>query len=259
MLTIKRLSDHGELIYFLVRSELVTRYKQTFLGPAWVILEPIIQMIVFTLVFRRVRETDLGVAVAYPVFLYAGLLPWTYFRFGLTRTANTLVHYEAMVQRVYFPRQLLLVSEVIAAQVDFVISFGILVVLMILYSVPFRLEMLAIVPLLFGIAALIFGLALFLSIWNARYRDIRQMLPYILYVGMFLSPVVYSPNFLPPEYQWVFSLNPLTGYLTAFRAAVVGTPWSPVDLQVSVAITVVLVLAGLAYFRKNIDDAIDVL
>lgn len=260
MTQLRQLAGQWELIYYLVRSELMVRYKQTFLGPAWVVLEPLIQMVVFTVVFRRVRETDVAnITVAYPVFLYAGLLPWTYFRFTLTKSANALVTYQAMIQRVFFPRQFLLVAEVMAGLFDFGISFLILLVLMASYSVPLRPEIILIVPLLLGIAGLIFGLSLFLSILNARYRDVRQMLPYILYVLMFLSPVVYPPSFLPEEFQWLFSLNPLTGYLSGFRAAITGSAWSVGDLLLSIVITVVVLVAGLAYFRRNIDDAVDIL
>ena len=250
---------HLELILALVRSELSLRYKQTILGPAWVLLEPVLQMIVFTLVFGRIRQTEgVDITVAYPIFVYSGLLPWTYFRFVLTKASANLLTNKEVIDRVYFPREYLILSTIISGAFDYAISMLILFVLMVVYHVPFRLEILLCVPLLAGLAVLTMGVSLILCIWFARYRDVRYMVPYMIQAWMFLSPVIYPPSFLSSN-QWLLSLNPLTGYLENFRAALIGTPWQWGNLLVSLVMSVAVFAFGLVYFRKNIALAVDVL
>lgn len=253
------LNRHRELIIALVRSELSLRYKQTILGPAWVLLEPVLQMIVFTLVFGRIRQTQgVDITVAYPVFVYSGLLPWTYFRFVVTKASANLVTSKDVIDRVYFPREYLILSTIIAGVFDYAISLVILFILMVIYHVPFRWEIILCVPLLAGLAVLTMGVSLYLSILYARFRDVRYMVPYIIQAWMFLSPVIYPPSFLSSN-RWLLSINPLTGYLEAFRSALIGTPWEWGDLAISLILSVVIFIVGWVYFRKNIALAVDVL
>jgi lipopolysaccharide transport system permease protein len=253
------LNRHFELIYALVRSELSLRYKQTILGPAWVLLEPVLQMVVFTLVFGKIKQTQgVDITVAYPIFVYSGLLPWTYFRFVVTKASANLVTSKDVIDRVYFPREYLILSTIIAGVFDYAISILILFVLMVVYHVPFRLEILLCIPLLAGLAVLTMGVSFYLSILYARFRDVRYMVPYLIQAWMFLSPVIYPPTFLSSN-QWLLSINPLTGYLEAFRSAMIGTTWEFGDLAISLIMTVVIFAAGWVYFRKNIALAVDVL
>ncbi len=247
------------LIRALVRSELSLRYKQTILGPAWVLLEPVLQMIVFTLVFGKIRQTQgVEITVPYPIFVYAGLLPWTYFRFVVTKASANLINAKEIIDRVYFPREYLVLSTIIAGLFDYAISMLILFVLMVVYHVPFRPEFLLCVPLLAGLAVLTMGVSLYLSILYARFRDVRYMVPYLIQAWLFLSPVIYPPTFLSSN-RWLLSLNPLTGYLEAFRSAMIGTPWQWGDLAISVVLSALVFAAGWYYFRKNIALAVDVL
>ncbi len=253
------INRHRELIYALVRSELSLRYKQTILGPAWVLLEPVLQMVVFTLVFGRIKQTQgVDITVAYPIFVYSGLLPWTYFRFVVTKASANLVSAKDVIDRVYFPREYLVLSTIIAGVFDYAISMLILFVLMVIYHVAFRWEMILCIPLLAGLAVLTMGVSLYLSILYARFRDVRYMVPYLIQAWMFLSPVIYPPSFLSSN-RWLLSINPLTGYLEAFRSALIGTPWEWGDLGISLILSVVVFAAGWYYFRKNIALAVDVL
>jgi lipopolysaccharide transport system permease protein len=254
------IKKYRELIYFLVRSDVVTRYKQTVLGPAWVIVEPVIEMVVFTVVFGKIHETEVeNIHVAYPVFLYAGLLPWTFFRSTLTKGANSLVVNRDLVQRVFFPREILVSVHVFSGLFDFGISFLVLLALMIGFGVPIRWSILAIIPLLGGVCALVLGLSFWLSVVNARYRDVRQMVPFVLQVLMYLSPVIYPPDFLPPESQWLLALNPMTGYLEAFRSVIIGTHWEPTHVAVSMVFSGLVLLVGWWYFRHKQLTVADVL
>jgi len=253
------INRHRELITALVRSELSLRYKQTILGPAWVLLEPVLQMIVFTLVFGKIKQTQgVDITVAYPVFVYSGLLPWTYFRFVLTKASSNLVVAKDVIDRVYFPREYLILSTIIAGVFDYAISIVILFILMVIYHVPFHWEIVLCIPLLAGLAVLTMGVSLYLSILYARFRDVRYMVPYLIQAWMFLSPVIYPPSFLSSN-RWLLSINPLTGYLEAFRSALIGAPWEWGDLAISLILSVIIFIAGWGYFRKNIALAVDVL
>lgn len=257
---LQQVVQYRELIYFLVWNDVISRYKQTILGPAWAVIEPVVSMIVFSIFFGRIGETEVEqMQVAYPVFLYAGLLPWTYFRSALTKGANSLVSNSSLLQKVYFPREIIVGVPLLSGLFDYAISFVILLVMMLGFQVPLRPRMLLIVPLLLGLTILILGLALILSAINARYRDIRQAIPYMIQVWMFASPVIYPPSFISGRWQMLFRLNPLTGYLEGFRSAIIGTHWNLEDLAISIVISVLALVVGLVYFQRAQAEIVDVI
>lgn len=245
-----------ELLYFLAWRDLKVRYKQTALGVVWAVLQPLVTMFVFTLVFHRLAKIDSGAAdLPYPVFVYAGLLPWLLFQSSLTRASESIVAEARLITKVYFPRLLVPFSTVISALVDFLIAFVILLGLMWYYQVTPTWNILYL-PLFAFLAVLTaLSVGLWLTALNARYRDVRYIVPFMVRIWMFLTPVAYPSarliKQLPPDWAWLYQLNPLVGVVEGFRWALFGE--MSVDgstVLISTAVTMVLLLGGLWYFRR---------
>ena len=220
---------HRDLFYFLALRDVKLRYKQTVLGVAWVLLQPLLTTVVFTILFGRLAHVP-SQGAPYPIFALAGLLPWNFFNGAVTNSANSLVGNSNLISKVYFPRMLIPAAAVAAALVDFTVASMLLLVLMPCYGVAFMaslLMLLALTPLTV-LAAL--GVGLWLAAHNVKYRDVRYAIPFILQLWMFLTPVIYPVSFVPARWRWVILLNPLSGLIEGFRAAVFGLamPWGSV-------------------------------
>lgn len=246
---------YRELVYFLTWRDIKVRYKQAALGIAWAIIQPVVQMIIFTLIFGRLAgmKTDAGIPQNwYPVFSFAALLPWQLFQGALQRSGISLVGNANLLTKVYFPRLIIPFSAVAAGLVDFACSFLVLVGLMIYYRVPFTWNMLWLpaMILLALLAALAVGL--WLSALNVQYRDVQHMIPFLLQAWMYASPVVYSIDMIPAHGPWrlIYGLNPMTGVIQGFRWALLGS--SPPDrlMLVSIVMVFVLLVSGMYYFRR---------
>jgi lipopolysaccharide transport system permease protein len=242
-----------ELLYFLSLRDVKVRYKQTVLGIAWAVLQPLVQMVIFTLIFSRMAavKTD----TAYPVFAFAGLLGWQLFQSSLVHASDSVVSASNLLTKVYFPRLLIPLAAVVSALVDFAFSSVVLVGLMLYYRVPIGWPILCL-PLFVLMAVLA---ALSVGIWfaalNAKYRDFRYVVPFLATAWMFLSPVAYPTaafvKALPASIQWLYGLNPMVGVLDGFRWSLLGqAPASLHALAVSGAATLVLLFGGVAYFRR---------
>lgn len=244
---------YRELLYFLIWRDVKVRYKQTLLGVVWVVLQPVLTMLIFTLFFGKLAgiEQQTG-GIPYPVFVYAGLLPWSFFANAITNSGNSLVASAHLITKVYFPRLLVPASAVMAGWVDFAISFLVLVVLMIYYGVALSWTLL-ILPLLLLMATLFaLGVGAWLSALNVKYRDIRFVLPFLIQLWMFLSPVIYPPAFVPQRWRWLLTLNPLTGIIEGFRSALFSRSFNWMALGVStIVILVVLIYAAYAFKRME--------
>jgi lipopolysaccharide transport system permease protein len=242
--------EHRELLYFLVWRDVKVRYKQTVLGIAWAILQPLFGMIIFTVIFGRVAKLPSD-GLPYPLFVFAGLLPWTFFSTGVTQSGQSLVNQEHLITKVYFPRVLVPASSFGAPLVDLLLSFGLLAILMGVYGVAptWRLLALPLLVLLTLIAGL--GVGICLAALTVAYRDFRFVVPFMIQVWMFLSPVIYPVNMLPPNYRWALAINPMAGIIEAYRSSLLGTPWQPASLAASIAISVVLLALGLSVFRRT--------
>ncbi|MBN1510505.1 MAG: ABC transporter permease [Phycisphaerae bacterium] len=240
---------YRELLYFLTWRDVAVRYKQTVLGVLWAILQPFVKLVVFSVVFGRMARMD-SEGFPYPIFLYAGLLPWQFFSEALTRSSQSVVVGAHMVQKVYFPRLIIPVASVGGCLVDFAISFVLLVGLMFYYGVTPGLGFFMVVPLvaLTVIAAL--GAGILLSALSVAYRDVRYVVPFVTQVWMFLTPVIYPVRLVPSRWQWLLSLNPMSGIVDAYRSAVLGKPFAWVNLAVSAGVAVVVFAIALRYFRK---------
>jgi lipopolysaccharide transport system permease protein len=254
----RELWEHRELLYFLVWRDLKVRYKQTLLGAGWAILQPLLTMIVFSLFFGAlVRIPSDG--LPYPIFYYAGLLPWVYFAGAVTNATNTMVEHQRTITKIYFPRLLLPLSAVLSGLVDFAISFTLLIAMVVHYrTAPGRAALLLPVFLLLAVATAL-AAGLWLSALNAIYRDVRYVVPFLVQFWMFASPVVYPSSLVPARWRWLYGLNPMAGVIESFRWALTGhgQPPSPL-LAASAGAVLALLTGGLLYFQKMQETIADV-
>jgi lipopolysaccharide transport system permease protein len=242
---------YRELLYFLAWREVKVRYKQAALGAAWAIIQPLLAMIIFTLFFGRLAGIPSD-GIPYSLFCYCALVPWTYFSGVLAFAGNSLVSNSNLITKIYFPRVLLPAASAAAGLVDFVISASFLVVLMAYYRVAptWRLTM---IPLfLVGIALFTLGLSMLFAALNVRFRDVKYVLPFLIQIGLFCTPIIYPSTLVPHRFQWLLSLNPCWGLIDGFRACVLPGRSINVTLTIaSMAATVLVFITGAIYFRST--------
>ena len=247
---LKEIWDYRELLHFLTKRDIKVRYKQTVLGGLWAIIQPLFTMLVFTLFFGRLAKVPSD-GLPYPIFVYAGLLPWTYFANAVTASGNSLVGSANLITKVYFPRLMVPASAALAGLLDFFIALLVLAALMVYYQFVPGIGTL-LFPLLVALTFLCaVGVGLWLSALNVQYRDIRYAIPFLIQIWMFLSPVIYPVSLVKDKYQWLLALNPMGGLIHAYRASLLGH--QPIDwplLGLSAFMIVALFLGGLYYFRR---------
>ncbi len=250
-ISLRDLWAYRELLYFLTWRDVKVRYKQTSLGIAWAILQPFLTMLIFTLFFGKLAgiETRTG-GIPYPIFAYAGLLPWTFFSNALTNSGNSLVGSSNLITKVYFPRMIIPGAAVGAGLVDFGVAFLILGALMIYYGVALTWTILMLPALVLLTALLALGMGMWLSALNVKYRDVRFALPFLIQLWMFVSPIIYPTSFLPERYRWLLLLNPLTGIIEGFRSALFGKPINWTALGISTLVTLVVLVYSAYSFRR---------
>jgi lipopolysaccharide transport system permease protein len=249
---------YRELVYFLTWRELRVRYKQTFFGGSWAVLQPLLTMVVFTIVFSRLINVS-SQGIPYPVFSYAALLPWTFFATAMARGGNSLVQDPNLLSKVYFPRLALPLASVSAMLVDFGIAFVILLAMLVYYGIVPGAAVLTL-PLFLALAYLTaLAVAVWLSAINVKYRDITYVVPLLSQFWLFLTPVAYPITLVPDEWRLVYGLNPMVGVVEGFRWALVGTESAGAGtLLVSTAVVLVLCVSGLFYFRRTEREFADV-
>ena len=240
---------HRELLFFLTLRDIKLRYKQTALGVVWAVIQPLFPMIVFTLFFGRLAKMPSD-GVPYAVFAYAGLLPWTYFANAVATSAGSVIGSSNLVTKVYFPRMIIPAAAVLAALVDFVLAFLLLIVLIAWYRMPVHLSVVALLPLvvLETVLALAFGL-LFAGL-TVKYRDVRHALPFLIQVWMFVTPIIFPSSIVPPRWRLVLALNPLMGVIENFKAALFGQPFHWSELAFSTAAAMALLVYAAYAFRR---------
>ena len=248
-LNLRELWTYRELIYFLIWRDVKIRYKQTALGAAWAIIQPVFTMLIFTLIFGRVAGIRSD-GIPYPVFAYAALLPWTFFANAVTASGNSLVGSSHLITKVYFPRVLIPAAAVGAGFVDFAVAFVMLIPLMFYYHIRLTLNILLLpIPTILTLL-LALGLGMWLSALNVKYRDVRFAVPFMMQIWMFLSPIAYPSSVVPERLQLLYSLNPFTGIVEGFRSVLLGRPFKWVPLGISAAITFGLLIYSSFKFRK---------
>ncbi len=242
--------EYRELLYFLVWRDIKVRYKQTALGAAWAVLQPVMTMIVFSVFFGKLAKVPSD-GIPYPIFAYAALLPWQLFAFALSESANSLVGSQNLIQKVYFPRLVIPIAGVLAGLVDFVIAFVVLLGMMAYYGIHPTLAILVLpVFIVFAVAAAL-SVGLWLSALNVQFRDVRYTIPFLTQFWMFATPVAYPSSLVPEKWRALYGLNPMAGVVEGFRWALLGKSGSPGPLLwVSIAAVVLLLIGGLAYFRR---------
>jgi lipopolysaccharide transport system permease protein len=242
--------EYRELLYFLVWRDIKVRYKQTVLGAAWAVLQPFMTMVVFSVFFGTLGRMPSD-GLPYPVFAYAALVPWQLFAHALTDSANSLVGSQNLIKKVYFPRLIVPIASVLAGLVDFAISFGVLLGLMAYFGISPTAAILTL-PLFVAFAILVaLSIGLWLSALNVQFRDVRYMLPFLTQFWMFVTPVAYPASLVPEKWRALLGLNPMAGVVEGFRWALLGAPDAPGSLLwVSIGVVVVLLIGGLAYFRR---------
>ncbi len=240
---------YRELLYFLTWRDVKVRYKQTALGAAWAILQPVLTMLVFSIIFGQLAKLP-SEGFPYPIFTYTALLPWQLFAFSLANSSNSLVGSQNLVSKVYFPRLVIPIAAVLPGLVDFAISFVVLAGMMAFYHVPLTMRTLAL-PI-FLLLALLTALAvgIWLSALNVEYRDVRYVVPFLTMFWQYATPVAYSSTLIPAKWRLLYGLNPMTGVVEGFRWALLGKGDVGGIIWVSVGIVAVLLASGLLYFKR---------
>jgi lipopolysaccharide transport system permease protein len=249
-LKLNELWEYRELLYFLTWRDIKVRYKQTALGAAWAIIQPLFTMIVFLMFFGRLAKIPSD-GIPYSLFCYAGLVPWTFFANGLTQSSNSLVGSSNLITKVYFPRLTIPLATVMSGVVDFLLAFSLLIGMMVWHQVvpSWNIVWLPLFLLLALITAL--GVGLWLSALNVEYRDVRYVVPFITQFWMLATPIAYPSSLMNPKWRLVYGLNPMVGVVEGFRWSLLGTGNSPGPmLAVSATASVIILIGGAFYFRR---------
>ncbi|MDX1953693.1 MAG: ABC transporter permease [Verrucomicrobiota bacterium] len=249
-----------ELLYFLAWRDILVRYKQTAIGIAWSLLRPLVTMLVFTFVFGRLAKLPSD-GVPYPLLVFSGLLPWSFFSTAISESGNSLVTNSNLISKIYFPRMVVPISSIVTCFVDFLIAGALLVGVMIYYQHPASWRLLALPGLLFLCFLAGIGAGLWLSALTVKYRDFRFIIPFIVQFGLYISPVGFSSTRIPDDWRMVYALNPIVGVIDGFRWAIVGGN-NLIHLPsflVSFMVIIVLVVTGAMYFRHTEKSFADII
>ncbi len=242
---------YRDLLALLIRRDISLRYKQSAIGVAWAVVQPVVLMVIFTIVFGRFAKLP-SEGYPYSVFTLCALLPWLYFARALTGTSDSIVGASNLVTKVYFPRLIIPLSKTVSGLVDFAIAFVVLALLLAWHRlVPG--PALLLLPVFFAIAMLTaFSIGLWLTALNVKYRDIGLLVPFLTQIWMYASPIAYSTTLVPEHWRWVYSLNPIVGVVEGFRWALLGKPPPAMGpMLLSIAIVVLVLVGGLVYFRRT--------
>ena len=240
---------YRELLAFLAWRDIKIRYRQTALGVLWAVLQPLLGMLIFTLIFNRMAVVRSD-GPPYPLFVFAGLTPWTFFANSVTQSSNSLVGSQQLVSKIYFPRIFIPLASIGAMLLDLLLSLVLLAVLMLHYHWPVSSQLIWLPLFVFGTFLAASGVGLALSGLNVMFRDVKYIVPYFIQMGLFVTPVIYPLNYLPPRWQILIGLNPMAGMVLGFRHALLGSrlPWTLVSI--SFGVSACLFIAGLLIFRR---------
>lgn len=249
MVDLRDVWAHRELLYFLMWRDVKIKYKQTLLGAAWAVIQPLLTMLIFTLIFSKVAGIDSN-GIPYPIFAYAGLLPWTFFANSINHSSSSMVSNSHLITKVYFPRVIIPIAAVGAGLVDFAVAFVMFVLLMIYYRIQITTNLLMLPPLLALTTLLAIGVGTWLSAINVKYRDVKFAVPFLVQIWMYLSPIAYPITVIPQRWRLIYSLNPVTGLIEGYRSAFFARPFDWPSLGISLAITLIVIGYAAYEFRK---------
>ena len=248
-LDLKELWAYRELLWVLTLRDIKVRYKQTVLGVVWALIQPVMLMVVFSIFFGRLAKIPSD-GYPYPIFVYAALLPWVFFANAISSSASSVVGSATLISKVYFPRLIIPLASIGAGLIDFAIATLVLLLLMIFYGVGWSVNLLAAPVLVVAVLFTALGIGTFLSALNVAYRDFRYVIPFLIQLWMFATPVVYPASLVPEKWQWILYLNPMAGLIEGFRSAFLGRPFDFEALGISFTVAVIVFLVGVAYFEK---------
>lgn len=240
---------HRGLLRVLMERDIRVRYKQTILGFAWALLQPFMMMVVFSIFFGKFAKMPSD-GLPYPVFVYAGLLPWVFFANSITNASQSLINSSALVSKVYFPRILIPVASIGATLLDFVIASSILLVMMVYYGIGWSMQLLLAPLLTAGVMLAALGVGILLSALTVSYRDFRFVVPFMVQFWMFATPVAFPASIVPEEWRWALHLNPMTGLIEGFRAAFLDKPMDPAAIAFSIVASLAIFAVGAIYFGR---------
>lgn len=249
ILSFKDIWAYRELLFFLTWRDVKVRYKQTALGAAWAILQPLFMMLIFTIFFGRLAGVA-SAGIPYPLFALAGLVPWTFFANAITASGNSLVGSANLITKVYFPRLIVPAAAMLAGLVDFLLAFGLLVILMFYYHVGITIQVLFLPVLILLTALFSLGVGTWMSALNVKYRDVRFALPFLIQLWLFVSSVILPSTSVPQKWRWLLMLNPMSGIIEGYRAALFGLPFDWPALGVASALTIVVLLYAIYAFGR---------
>ena len=245
---------YRELLYFLIWRDVVVRYKQTALGASWAIIQPVMTMVVFSLVFGRLSAIPSD-GIPYPLFSFAALVPWTFFANGLTQSSNSLVGSANLIQKVYFPRLMIPAASVLGGAVDFALAFVVLLGMMAYYGIAPTINIVWLPLFLLLAVATALGVGLWLSALNVRFRDVRYVVPFITQFWLFATPIAYPSSLLDEPWRTLYGLNPMAGVVEGVRWALLGTKTAPGPMIGLSAVAATLLLVGGAYYFRRMERA----
>lgn len=249
-LNLNALWEYRELIYFLAWRDIKVRYKQTVLGIIWAIIQPIVSMVIFTVIFGKLAKISSD-GNPYPVFCLCAILPWNYFSVSFGRSSGSLINNSQLISKVYFPRLVIPISSIVSGLLDFVIAFVILIGLMFWYSITPATTIFMFPAFLMLVIANALAAGLWLGALNVKYRDISYITPFLINIWMYATPVIYSVNLIPERWRLFYALNPMVGVVEGFRWSLLGHSDSLVLITiVSVSVTFILLVSGTFYFKR---------
>jgi lipopolysaccharide transport system permease protein len=249
LVSLKDLWAYRELLFFLTWRDVKVRYKQTALGAAWAILQPLFMMIIFTIFFGRLAGIDSG-GIPYPLFALAGLVPWTFFSNAITASGNSLVGSANLISKVYFPRLIVPAAAMLAGLVDFALAFLLFCVMMIYYRVAPTLHVLFLPVVIVMTALFALGVGTWMSALNVKYRDVRFALPFLIQLWLFVSSVILPSSALPQKYRWLLMFNPMSGIIEGYRSALFGLPFDWSAIAMAAAITIAVLAYAIYSFAR---------
>ena len=248
-LNLKNIWAYRELLFFLTWRDVKVRYKQTALGAAWAILQPVFMMLIFTIFFGRLAGVD-SAGVPYPLFALSGLVPWTFFSNAVTASSNSLVGSANLITKVYFPRLIVPTAAMLAGLVDFFLSFLVLVALMVYYRVALSTHVLVLPLLVFFTALFSLGVGTWMSALNVKYRDVRFALPFLIQLWLFVSSVILPSSSVPAKWRWLLLLNPMSGFIEGYRSSLFGLPFDWFSLGIAAVITIAVLFYSAYSFTR---------
>jgi lipopolysaccharide transport system permease protein len=247
----KDLWRYRELFYILAWRDLKVRYKQTVIGAAWSIIRPILTTIIFTIIFSRIAKLPSPGAAPYALMVFAGMLPWQFFANSLSESSMSLVGNSNLVSKVYFPRMIIPASSIITSLVDLAISLGILVIMFFIFHYVPHITIILLPLFIFIAFVAAFGVGLYITALNVKYRDFRYIIPFIVQFGLYITPVGFSSSIIPMQWRMLYSLNPMVGVVDGFRWCILGEPLYMKGFLISIAISLLFLWLGIWYFRKT--------